>query len=309
MYNVRSRWLVAAFAFALLPACGKGDHSQPSPTASTTPAKTVLTSVQLLKDGQFDALMQHVLPPAEYKQMRAKWDEAHKKTKDISDADRQKFAQGMAQLTAPDAEQKLWAKVQPRLEKMDKQYKARLPMMIGMGQVMMDTQISNSKQLTPDQKKQATDVVDALGGWAQKTDWTDADKVKKAIGVVTSTARKLDLKTLDQAVALNYDQALAKYGVAWNGVKQVVDVYGLSVDQTLDSAKAKTVSSDAHTATVEVDYTLLGKPQSMTVDMIKIDDRWYDKDLIDHWRKAMDEQAPAAAGTAAAPAPAGSTAK
>jgi hypothetical protein len=300
MYNVRSRWLVAAFAFALLPACGKSDHSQPSPTASTTPAKTVLATVQLLKEGKFDALMQHVLPPAEYKRMRAEWQAQHDKTKQISDKDRQKFAEGMSQLTAPDADQKIWAKVQPQLEKMDKQYKARLPLMIGMGQVMLDTQISNSKQLTPDQKKQATNLVDTIGGWAQNTEWTDADKLKKAIGVVTSTARKLDLKTLDQAIALNYDQAFQKYGVAWNGMKQVLNVYGLSVDKTLDSAKAKTLNSDAHTATVQVDYTLLDKPQSMTVDLVKIDGRWYDKDLLDHWRKALDKSKPAAASSTAA---------
>lgn len=309
MINVRSRWLVAALAFALLPACGKNDNSQSSATANSTPAKTVLTTVHLFRDGKFDALMQHVLPPAEYKRMRAEWKAKHDEMHQITDEDRQKFAEGMSQLTAPDAEQQIWAKVEPQLQKAEKQYKAQLPMMIGMGQVMLSTQISNAKQLTPDQKKQASDVVDALGSWAQQTPWLDHDKLKQAIGVVTSSARKLNLKTLDQAVGLTYEQALDKYGVAWGGMKQVLDIYGLSVDKTLDSATAKTLNSDDRTATVEVDYTLLGKPQHVTVDLVKIDDRWYDKDLLDHWRKALDEDQPAAAAsTAAAPAATAATA-
>lgn len=305
MIQIRSRWLVAASAVALLAACGKSDHSPASPTASATPAKTVLTTVQLFKQGDFDGLMKHILPPAQYQRMRAEWKAKHGDIKHISDADRQKFAEGMAQLTAPDAEQKIWAKVQPQLAQASKKYQAQVPLMVGMGQVMMDTKISNSKQLTADQKKQATGVVDAIGGWAQKADWTNPDKLKQAIGVVTDTARKLDIKTLDQAVKMNYDQAMKRYTTGWNGIKGILGIYGLSVDKTLDSATAKTLSSDAHTATVRVDYTLLGKPQELTVDLIKIDGRWYDKDLLDHWRKALDEGSkPASAATTAASAPA-----
>jgi hypothetical protein len=105
-------------------------------------------------------------------------------------------------------------------------------------------------------------------------------------------------------MGMNYDQAMQKYTVVWNGLKQLLDVYGLSVDKTLDSATAKTVHSDAHTATVRVNYTLLGKPQHMTVDLVKIDHHWYDKDLLDHWRKALDENPPATAPDARTKAPA-----
>jgi len=311
MYTIRSRWLVAAFAVALLPACGKKDPNATSANASATPAKTVLVTVQLVRQGRLDDLFKHVLPPAEYRHMRAEWQAQHAKARQISEQDRKRFAEGMAQLTAPDANQQIWARIEPRLAKMDQQTKARLPLMIGMGQLALDTQIGNSEQLTPDQKKQATGVVDAVGAWAQKVDWTDADHIKQAIGVVTSSARKLDVKTLDQAVGLNYDQAMQKYSVVWNGLKQVLDVYGLSLDKTLDSATAKTLDSDSHTATVRVDYTLLGKPQHVTVDLVKIDDRWYDKELLDHWRHAIGEDQPAAtASQAAAPAapPAGAKA-
>ena len=297
MFKIRSRWLLVAGAVALLAACGKHDQSASSAeaNASATPARTVLATLQLVKQGRLDELFKHVLPPAEYQRMRAEWKARHAQMKQVSDADRKKFAEGMSHLTAPDADQQIWARIQPRLAQMDKQAKARLPLMIGMGQIMLDTQIGNARQLTPDQKKQATGVVDAVGAWAQKIDWTDAGHIKQVIGVVTSTARKLDLKTLDQAVGMNYDQAMQKYTVVWNGLKQAFDVYGLSLDKTLDSATAKTLDSDAHTATVRVDYTLLGQPQHVTVDLVKIDNRWYDKDLLDHWRQATGEDRPAPA--------------
>lgn len=307
MYNVRSRWLLAALAFALLPACGKNDHTQSAATASSTPAKTVLTTIHLFKNGQFDALLQHVLTPSDYKRMRAEWKAQRAKAKQISEHDRERFAQGMARLTAPDADQKIWAQLEPKLKQSSQKIKSRLPMMIGVFALVANTKISNSKQLDADQKKQASDVVNAFGSWAQNVPWTDPGRLKKAIGVVTSSARKLDLKTLDQAVALSYSQAVKKYSIAWNGVKQILGIYDFSVDKTLDSATAKTVRSDAHTATVKVNMTLFGKPLVLTANLVKIDNRWYDKDLLDHWHKLLEQHQPASASSTA-PVSAASTA-
>ncbi len=302
MALIRYRWLAPLLALALLAACGQNHDGAASGHASATPAKSVLSSIHLLQKGQFDALLQQLLPPAEYRRMRAFWTARHARLGQASARDRARFARAMAELTAPDANQRIWSRIQAKLRQMDPQTRARLPLMIGMGQLMLSTRISQADQLSPDQKQQAGDVLEAVGSWAQKTDWTDQDRIRRVVGVVTATARKLDLGTLDQVAALDYAQAMRKYAVVWSGLKQALDVYGLSLDQTLDSVTARTLQSDAHTATVRVDYTLLGKPQHLTVDMIRIDNHWYDKDLLDHWRKALQRAAPAPAVSAAAAA-------
>jgi hypothetical protein len=311
MQPIRSRWLLLAAAFALLPACGK-QSSEQSGNGSKTPAKAVLTTVQLLKSGQMDDLLQHVLPPDAYQQVRTRWNAHHTELDQASEAQRKRFAATMQRFTEPGAEKKLWAQVQPKLDQFDKKYKQQLPVTIGVVQLMLGSEINKSDQLTADQKKQAGDLVSALGQWAQQADWGNPDKVKHAIAVITGSARKLDIKTLQQVNALTYKQAMQKYGVVWNGFKQLLDIWGLSIDKTLDSVTAKTIVSDQYKATVQVHYVLLGKPQTLDVQMVKLDNRWYAKDLMDRWYKyktdAAEAASAAASASAAAPASAASPA-
>lgn len=297
--------LLLCAALALLSACGK-DKDQQQAAASATPAAAVENSAHLLKTGDFDGLWQHVLTPADYKTMRADWGKDHDPSQATAE-DRRKFAETMAELTAPDAEQTLFAKLQPQLAQYDKQYKDQLPVMIGIGQGVISTQIDNSKELTLAQRQQAKELVAALAQWAQQTPWGDTDKARQAIAAIVDSARKLDLKTLDQAYALDYPAAMQRYATAWDGFKQVLAVYGLALDDSLDSVKAETLETKGDTARVKVSYTVLDKPMSTEIAMIREDGRWYDADLLKNWRKHHAEEMaryapPAAAGTVPAPA-------
>ncbi|HEX7112712.1 MAG TPA: hypothetical protein VF216_09730 [Mizugakiibacter sp.] len=293
--------LVAMVAAGLLAACGK----QPaSPTADTrTPDGAVLTATRLLKAGDFDGLAQATLPPQDYQAQRADWEREHLAVADITDEDRRKFASAMQRLTAPGAEQQLFAQLKPQLAAFEQQYKDQLPTMIGIGQTMLGTAVDQSADLTAAQKAQAKEALVALAQWAQGVAWTDPAKAQQAIAVICDTARKLDLKTLDQARALPYEQAVQKYGLAWQGFKRLTAVYGLDIDQALDSAKVETLSNDGQTARLKVTYTLLGKPISGETTMVQRDGRWYDRDALEARAKARAAET-AAASSAAPPAPA-----
>lgn len=286
----------------LLAGCGKDKQAEQA-ALSATPAKAVMASVHLIKAGDFDGLMQHVLTPADYKAMRADWTRDHDASK-ISAEDRQRFAQNMARLTAPDAEQKLFAEVKPQLAVFDAKYKVQLPLYLGMGQTLAAIQIDKSTGMTPEQKTQAKDVLAALASWVGQTAWSDPVKARQAISIVVDTARKLDLKTLDQAYALKYPDAMQRYATAWTGSKQVLAVYGLPINDILDSVQAKTVSENSDHARVAVNYSILGKPISTTLDMVRVDGRWYEANILKGWedRRAKDQarnpQPGAAASTA-----------
>jgi len=301
----RSLLLLALLA---LVACHNKEEAAPATPGGSTPEAAVEQSVTLIKNGDFDGFWKHALPPADYANMRADWTLAKPEQRPITDEDRARFNQAVQQLTAPDAETKLYDQLKPKLAQMDAQYHDQLPVMIGIGQAIVSTGIAQNKTMTEPQKQQARDVLNVLLPWAQQTPWFDQDKAKQAVGVMVATTRQLDLKSADDVQNMDFDTAMKKYSVAYGGIKQLLTIYGLSVDDTLDSVKVTTVSQNNDQAQVKIDYTLLGKPLSTQSQLVQVDGRWYSQDLINS-EHAQHEQilhpAPAASSSAPAPAPAG----
>ncbi|HET7664192.1 MAG TPA: hypothetical protein VFK31_11185 [Rhodanobacteraceae bacterium] len=302
------RLLVVLLAALALAACHKEDKQEQLATASKTPQAAVQSLIQDLKAVDLDQLAQHAMPPDAYQQLRADWGKDRDKAlAEITDADRARFKKQMQEFTEPDAKKKLFAKLQPTLENWETKGKQRLPMMVGIFRIMAGTKITQAKNMSAEQKSQARGVLDALATWAQNTDWGDRAKAKQAVGIVVDTARALDLKSLDQAYSLTYEQAMQRYATAWKGAEQLLEVYGLSVNTILDSAKVKTLEQKGDTATVEVDYTILGKPMTSNLDMVRKDKRWYLSDVIKSWQKRQARLAHAgSAASTASVAPAAS---
>lgn len=307
MRKLSVRLLVMLLAALALAACHKSKQEQLT-AESNTPQAAVQSMIQDVKAVEIDKLAQHMMPPAAYKDFRADWGKDRDKAlAGITDSDRARFKKQMQELTEPDAKAKLFKKFQPALNDWETKGKQRLPMMVGIFRIMAGTKITQSNTLSSEQKSQARGVLDALAKWAQSTDWGDQAKAKQALDIVVDTARAIDLKTLDQAYSLTYDQAVQRYATAWKGAKQLLDVYGLSVDTILDSAKVKTLEQNGDTAKVEVDYTILGKPMTSDLDMVRKGKRWYLSDVIKHWQKRQARMAHAgSAAVAASVAPAAS---
>lgn len=280
-------------------------------SGGSTPEAAVQESVQLIKDGNFSGFWKHALPPADYTQMRADWSQLHLEHRPITAEERVRFTETMQKLTAPNAETDLYTELQPKLVQMQKQYQDQIPVMIGVGQAIASTGIAQSKTLTEAQKKQANDVLAALLPWAQKAPWFDQAKAKQAVGVVVGTARQVDLKSPDELRTLDFDTAMKKYAEVFGGFKQLLAIYGLSIDDTLDSVKATTVNITHGHAHVQVSYTLLGKSLSTDTQMELVNGRWYNEALLQRVQKAHQqvvERKAAAAASAKASATAASVA-
>jgi hypothetical protein len=272
----------------LLSAChGKDDASQPG---GSTPQSALQGSIDLIKAADFNGLWKHALPPADYAKLRADWSRQQKDAKPISAEDRARFQQTMQELTGADAENKLYAELQPKLSGMEQQYKDQLPVLISVGQALVKNGIAQSKGLNDVQKTQANGVLDVLVPWAQQTPWFDQAKARQAVAVAVTTARKLDLKSPDQMRSMNFDATMTKYSTGYTGLKQLLAIYGLSVDDTLNSIKLTPVSSSNGHAVVKVDYTLLGKPLSVESKLVQQDGRWYSEDMLDNARESHQRQ-------------------
>ena len=296
---------------AALAAAGFGCNQQPAATAPTasapavaapaaTPDVAVAMAVKALRDNNLAGLFAASLPPGEYAKLKADWNKDIN-SEPVSEEDRKQFTETMTKLTAPGAEDKMFAEIKPQLDEMDKQA-AQIPMMVAMGQGFAQSAIQQNKDLTDAQKTQVSQLLDATAKWAQTTKFTDPTLVKSAIAVVCKTARDLNLKSVDEARALSYEQGMQKAGIVLGGVKQVLAVYGLNMDKALDSVKVQTVSANADTAKVKISYTAFDTPFSTESDLVRVDGKWYGKDAIDKWKKHAQEIAGSApAATAQAP--------
>lgn len=306
--------LLLALAAAVA-ACGKKEEAAttaaPAPAPAVAPAATpdvaVLAAARALRGNDLNAFLTAALPAAEVAKIKGDW--AKKMNEDPpSEEDKKKFADQMTKLTAPGAEDKLFAEAEPQLKKLDAQA-AQIPMMIAMGQGFLQSAIQQNQDLTDEQKQQTSALVESAAKWAQGVKFTDPALAKAAIAAVTKTARDLNLKSLDEVRALSYDQGMVKAGIALGGFKQVAAAYGLKLDDWLDSVKAETVSTDGNTAKVKITYSAFDKPFTTESDLVKVDGKWYGKQAVEKWQKEQAEEAAAAANpqpakTDAAPAPA-----
>ncbi|MCX7556356.1 hypothetical protein OS187_05905 [Xanthomonadaceae bacterium JHOS43] len=278
--------LACTSLFALgLVACGGKEQSEPASEASVArqtsdPAKAVESFAAKLKENNVLEAVQLAIPPARLDELRNEWKQKMAK-EEPSDEERAEFAEQMVKFTAPNAEEALYAELEPLLVKYETEMAAQMPMMIGMGQGFAMQSIQANEELTDAQKQQAVDVVGALAGWLQTAKFADRDLAKKGIGIVVKAARDLDVKTLEDVRALDFDHAMGKVGIVFGGLKEVLALYGFDVNQALASTKASVVSRADGQAKVAVAYSLLGKSLTTETDMIEVDDRWYGKDTIE----------------------------
>jgi len=292
MLKLKLRAAFAAVLLVALAACSKEPATvTPAEVAKAdTPEETILLSARLLKQGDFAGLMRHALPPAEFEKAKADW---NKDQDPITDEDRAKFAETMNKLTAPGAEAALFAEIEPQLTAFDAQYQQQIPMYVAMGSGWLQGMVQQNKDMSDEAKQQAIAGINALGAWVQKTRFTDPESVKKVIAIAARAARDMNIKTLDEARALTYDQAMEKARIGFLAFKEALAVYGFSFDQVLDSVKPEVVSSDGNTAKVKVAYTAFDTPLTMETELVRIGDHWYGKSAMEQLAKANAGQADA----------------
>jgi len=296
-----ARVALAALLVAFVSGCGNQQNaSSPLAVSASAPDATIKKSVDLMKQGDVAGLLQNALPPADFAKLKADWGKDANE-KPITDEDRQKFQETMTKLTAPDADKAIYAEIEPQLKQFDAQYQQQLPMYVAMGSGWLQGMVQQNKDLSDSDKQQAVAAINALAAWVQKTHFTDAESIKKVLAIVTKAARDLNLKTLDEARALTFDQSMQKAHVFVLALKDALAVYGFSIDQTLDSIKPEVAANDGKTAKVKVSYTLLGTPLAAETEMVNIDNRWYGKQTIDKLRERQQEVA-APADASAPPA-------
>jgi hypothetical protein len=269
----------------------------PAPTDAKTlaaddPAEVTERIADELKADNLLGAVQAALPPDDFDAMRAEYEKSRAETP--SEAERVEFAETMEKLTKPDAEQALMAELEPALVKFETEMAAQMPLMLAMGRGFAQQWLTESRELNEQQKTQAGAMLDAVAKWLESVKFADRELARQAIAKVVATARALDLKTLDAVRALNFEEAMAKAGIVSAGTKDVLALYGLKINEVLDSVESKVVSEEGDVAKVEVEYRMFDQPLKAETEMVRRDGRWYGKDTLAKLDLERGQQADAA---------------
>lgn len=296
---------VLLFAIVGLSACNKEESAAPAAklAAATTPDAAVEAQIAALRSGEFSSAFLASMPPDVLEQMRAKWKAGM--AKPATEEDRVKFEEMMTELTAPGAEDAIYAKIEPDLLKFQEQAAMQMPMYVGMGRGILAAGVQQREDLSAEQKAQAMASIDAFAKWAEGAQFADPAKAKQVIGHVCKAARDLKLGSFEQMRALSFDEAIKRGDIVFVAVKDIFATYGFKIDDVLATTKTEVLSQAGDTAKIKVTYTMFETPLSFESEMVELDGRWYGKDALESLRKDLAEpqgEEPAVAKEGEAPA-------
>lgn len=273
--------LVALLSLVVtLSACRRDPPDSREARAPGDPVAAVESQAKALRDNDLVRWSRLRLPPDLHARSERLWVQRQKMAEPPSAEDTRKFRDMMARLTAPDAEQALMRDLEPKLRKFEGEIAGQWPLMQATATIFLNAAIQANSELSDPQKAHGTQVADSLLAWAQPALFTDRERARKAVAALSSTARKLDLATLEQARALPMTPALEKGGIALEGLKDAARAYGLDIDRSLAGVEVELVSSEGDHATVKVSYPLLERTQSFEMAMVRRDGGWYSAEAI-----------------------------
>jgi len=265
--------LLSLFAFALV-SCG-GDEPEVKSAAAEiakmdtdSPEGAFKASILALKSNDLKSLFKQSMTDEQYNELASEFEK--NKASGFSESDKMQFAQTMQMLTADGAEDQLMAMVGPQLE----QARAMMPMMLAMGKDQMIMSIKNNPMLPENQREASAEVAGAVVDWLGENDVLSEDITRKALREVIKTAKALDMTSLDALQNMSFDQALDKGSLALGGFKNVLDVYGISMDDMVDSMDVSNVQVNGDKATMDVAFEIFGKEISQSMNMIKKNGKW-----------------------------------
>jgi hypothetical protein len=275
------RHLAAILTLALIIGCGREQEAAPSvaaPPKLDTPADAVRSLNGAFRNNDVAGVLKAALPPGELAQLNAQWDRVRSEMS-FTEEQRAQFAATMSTLTQKDAVDAIMTMLEPQLKELDQQM-AQMPMAIMMGSGFAIAMIEQDESLSPEQKKQARQVMEAMSQWAMKTPFNDRARIRKAVEAAVTTAGQLGLSDLEQLKGMSFDELLSKAGIALAGLKRMLEAFDFSIDQSLDSLKVEVVSEKGDEATVRTTLTMFGTPIVSEGVLVRRDGGWYGRDLL-----------------------------
>jgi hypothetical protein len=279
-------------ALLVLAACQR--DVEPVEDAPDEPVAAVEALAAALRDGDLRRFSELSVPPSLHVRQRELWEAQRQARGEDDAAEAARFDALMAQLTAPDAEQVLWAKAEPRLMAFQQEAGPKWPLGVSMMAGFARAAIAANERLSAPEKGHATALVDTFAAWAgDPARVTDRERARRALQQVVATARELDVPDSAALRALDYDAMLERAGVAFRGAKAVAAIYGIDADAALSGVKAEVIALEPTRAVLRVRYPLLGEQVQFEQTMRLVDGGWYREDALQALEVATAAASPA----------------
>jgi hypothetical protein len=244
------------------------------------PVAAVKGLAKALRDDDLVRYSKLSMPPELHKRVEQRWHERLALAAPPTASQQRDYAHWMQRLTAPDAEEKLYARFDKRMKKVERELDSQWPLMKATGGIFLNGLIKANDKLSPGEKEHAKAVGNALLGWLTPQLVADRARAKRAIAELTSGAREIDLPTLADTRKLELNQTLDKGGEVLKTLKAIALVYGLDANASLKEVQARVVAASGDTATMEVSYPLLGQTVRFQMELLRRDGRWYPADSV-----------------------------
>lgn len=269
-----------------------GCQREAGPEAPAEPAEAVMALAQALRDNDLLRFQRLSLPPAQYAERAALWDRQLARAAPVSPEQAEQYQQWMAALTAPEAETALLERAEPRLQALEAEMGPRWALSVGMLATFAKGVVSANSTLSEAEQAHLHGLVDAASAWASaRSDFTERQKIRAAIGIAVALARELNLPTLEASRSLGMEPVLAKGGQVLAAAKAVGRLYGIEADTVFEGVRAETLAIEGERARVKVQYPLFGQTIEFEQSMRRVDGSWYREEALRELEQALADEA------------------
>ncbi len=271
---VRCQMLLLVPLLLCLAGCGR------SATAPGDPVAAVKGMAAALRDNDLVRFSQLSVPPALHRRMEARWSARIAAAAPPSAVEVRDYDRWLARLTGSDAQERLYRRWDAKLKKIEPELHSQWPLMQTTAGIFINGYVQSMDSLGADQKIHAKAIGAAVLAWLTPGLVADRARARKAIAVITQTAKVVDLPTFESMRQLQMIPALRKGGQVLKGFKQLGRLYGVDIDVSLSAVQARVVEAQGNNARLQVSYPLLGQTVQFDMDLLRRDGRWYSADAV-----------------------------
>jgi hypothetical protein len=120
------------------------------------------------------------------------------------------------------------------------------------------------------------DAMRATQAWAMRTDFSDPERLRRAVGALSKAVRATGLDDPAAFADLPFEDALARMDGFLAAAKAIALAYDLDVDAILRSHRVREVLREGDEATLETQFTVFGVPVLLRESMVLRDGLWID---------------------------------
>ena len=278
--------VVAALGL-LLALAADGCRRESAPPAlrggASKPAQAVQLLTGHLRANDLQAFARDAVPPALHAQLETAWREGRTRWPLDELPFDERLPALLAALAAPGSEARLQQVFDRQFAGSHAELKAAAASLglFGVQYVRSQGDYSDAE------RHHYAQFIEAISRWAITAPLGDPQRARGAIPQLATAARGTGLRTEADFARLGLAASLRKLSPFMATLKQVLDGYGLRVDDSLGRMQVGLQQQTGDTATVRMRYTLGGHPIDTVVAVERHGGRWYLRDYLRHAEAAV----------------------